>query len=187
MRSLLLAAVAVAAFAAEGRGQQSGCAQRPIVVNSAAGAFSLDTVPGWLVTCSPSRDDSVLVVYRRFRDAARLGVAFMYVGVLSPSAAKPATFAQRLDDDAANRKRGVPDFAVTEQKKVQTKKGESATVRQYWGRSRDLYEMVAYIPRGPHIVVIGIKTQAEMPFLNALREFNLLVRSYAPAPQTKAK
>jgi len=37
------------------------------------------------------------------------------------------------------------------------------------------------------IVVIGIKTQAEMPFLNALREFNLLVRSYAPAPQTKAK
>jgi hypothetical protein len=58
---------------------------------------------------------------------------------------------------------------------------EKAAVRHFESPTAQLFEVVAYVPRGPVMPLLTMTARSERAFNDALPAFRRLVQSYTPA------
>jgi hypothetical protein len=166
--------------------QAPGCIGQSALVYADTASFLLDAPPGWILDCNAGKDQGPLTVLYRVGESWRTGQAVMYATVLRDPARTMVSFSKRVDAEVAEWRRGVPDARVVALAPIPTKGGARASVRRFQSPAKQLFEVVAYIPRGHIMPLLTMTARTDTAFKHALPAFNRLVQSYAPGPVVKA-
>ena len=122
------------------------CIGSASLVFSDSVSFFLDAPSGWVLDCKAGKRDGVMTVLYRTGESWRTGQAVMYANVLTPKGSTVEGFDARVRNEVASWSAGVPDAKVTVGRRIPTKAGQSAIVRKFTSASKDLVEIVAYVP-----------------------------------------
>ena len=163
------------------------CIGSASLVFSDSVSFFLDAPSGWVLDCKAGKRDGVMTVLYRTGESWRTGQAVMYANVLTPKGSTVEGFDARVRNEVASWSAGVPDAKVTVGRRIPTKAGQSAIVRKFTSASKDLFEIVAYVPRGRVIPILAMTARSGTAFTHALPAFERLVRSYAPGPSVQGR
>lgn len=177
---LVLASVLMIALPIEA---QVPCVGQASVLSADTATFLVQAPPGWTLDCEAGKDQGPLTVLYRVGESWRTGAAVMYVSVLTEQAPRSRSFTKRVDTEVADWKRRTPDARVTVLPSLATKMGgtKKAAVRRFQSPATELFEVVAYVPRGRIMPLLTMTARSEMAFNDALPAFRRLVQSYSPA------
>ena len=164
---------------------QRACRGASTLVYADSVSFFLDAPPGWILDCEAGRAQGPLTVLFRTGESWQTGPAVMYASVTTDTAKRPRAFAQRVKDEAADWRQGVPDATVTERPSIKLKDGTVVLVQQFYSKADQLFEIVAYFPRGRIMPMLTLTGRTQQAFDQALPAFTQLVRSYAVGPVVK--
>lgn len=103
----------------------------------------------------------------------------MYASVATDTAKRLRTFAARIKNEALDWRERVPDAIVSERPSVKLKDGTVVQVRQFYSKAHQLFEIVAYFPRGRVMPMVTSTGRNQQAFDQALPAFSQLVRSYS--------
>jgi hypothetical protein len=185
MRAKYSLGFALLTFASLLRAQAPACVGPSTLVYADTVSFFLDAPRGWILDCNAGKDQGPLTVLYRVNESWRTGKAVMYATVLTDSGVPSTLFSKRVDAEVADWRQRVPDARVATLASLPMKGGGKAAVRRFQSPSKQLFEIVAYIPRGRIMPLLTMTARTESAFKDALPAFNRLVRSYAPGPVVK--
>jgi hypothetical protein len=168
-----------------------GTAQAPACVGSSTlayadtASFFLDAPPGWVLDCNAGKDQGAITVLYRTNESWQTGEAVMYASVLTDRGTRPMPIARRIEAEVTDWRRRVPDANVTADSSFTTKGGAKVFSRRFQSDGRQLFEIVAYVPRGRIMPLLIMTARSQAAFTAAMPAFRLLVQSYAPGPVVK--
>jgi len=190
MRTLTVTGTALVAFAIAGTvssavgAQQPFCGGSSAVLNGGGISFSIDSVAGWKFDCNAGRDENFLIVLHRPSESSSVNWGLMYAAILPLSDDEHNSAEARINADLARRRNAAVDVVVSTAGRVQTKDGSTVGVRQFVSKTRHSYELVAYIPSGTAVPVLGPKAFTERALTANRPAFDRLVRSFAVVNRT---
>jgi hypothetical protein len=185
MRVRYLLGILIVAMPQSMSAQVPTCVGRSTLVYADTASFVLEAPPGWILDCNAGKDQGPLTVLSRVGESWRTGQAVMYASVLTDRGQTRLPFSKRIDAEVAALRRGAPDTRVVAMMPIRTKDDTRASVRRFQSPSKQLFEVVAYIPRGRIMPLLTMTARSEAAFQAALPAFNRLVQSYAPGPRVK--
>lgn len=162
---------------------QVPCRGTATVVSVDTASFLLKAPRGWIFDCEAGKSQGPLTVLYRVAEGWRSGSAVMYVSVLNAPSAAPGNFTARVAEEAAEWRRRAPNVQVTPLPALGTNGGRAAkaTVRRFYSPTEQLFEVVAYVPRGGIIPLVAMTARSAQAFRSSLPAFRRLVESYEPA------
>ena len=180
---LQLMGVIFGAMVALPLGAQLPCVGHASVISVDSVSFLVKAPPGWMLDCEAGKAQGPLTVLYREGESWREGRAVMYVSTLTDRGAVQSSNATRISAEAEAWARNVADAKIGVGRPLPTSDGggPDAAVRYFRSPKRQLFEAVAYVPRGRIMPLLTMTARSEQAFKEALPAFRLLVESYTPA------
>ena len=146
-------------------------------------AFLVQAPRGWILDCNAAKNQGSLTALYRENESWRTGKAVMYVSTLTDRSRRPTAFSKRIDAEVAEWRGRAPDVRVSVLPSLVTGRGNGvkAAVRQFQSPAKQLFEIVAYVPRSRIMPLLVMTARNDKAFHAALPAFRLLVKSYDPA------
>jgi hypothetical protein len=156
---------------------QLGCAGPRRTVSMDGVTFSVDSLSDWKYDCEPSTAEGwALSATRRPRNLNSF-FATLYATVSPIRADSTVSLEDRIGRDLALKRSVAPDLMVESRGRLRTRSGEEAHIRQIATRGR--YHLIAYIPSGDKLVMIGARSYALDVLSQTRSHFEQLVKSYS--------
>lgn len=155
---------------------QLGCTGPRRTVSMDGVTFSVDSLADWKYNCEPSTAEGWALTVTRL--PLRTGFfATMYATVSPVRVDSALPFEDRITRDLDLKRSVAPDLRVEPRGKLRTRSGEEAHIRQISTRGR--FHLIAYIPSGDKLVMIGARSYALDVLSQTRSQFEQLVKSYS--------
>jgi hypothetical protein len=156
---------------------QLGCAGPRRTVSMDGVTFSVDSLPEWRYNCDPPTAEGWVLSATRLPRSTNGFFATLYASVSPIQSDSSVSFEDRIARDLALKKSVAPDLRVEARGRIRTRSGEDAVVRQISTKGR--YHLIAYIPSGHKLVMIGARAYALDVLNQTQSHFEQLVKSYS--------